>query len=102
MKFDDVFKEAVEEAFSAYGLVGPVMIKDIETRTGVKVSKWWKNPDRIEKVIMSTYGQGGRAITSNITTKLLARLPQHLEVVDQDFSETIKEIVNQLKKLKQI
>jgi hypothetical protein len=46
MKFEDIFEDAVEEAFSTYGLVGPVMIKDIEARTGIKASKWWKNPKK--------------------------------------------------------
>lgn len=102
MKFDDIFEDAVKEAFSTYGLVGPVMIKDIEDRTGIKASKWWKKPEKIEQVILLTYGQGGRAISSNIVSRLLDRLPMRTQVADGSFSQVIKQIVDQLKKSKQI
>ncbi len=102
MKFEDIFEDAVEEAFSTYGLVGPVMIKDIEERTGIKVSKWWKKPEKIEQVILLTYGQGGRAITSNIVSRLLDRLPLRPQVADGSFSQVINQIIDQLKKSKQI
>jgi hypothetical protein len=95
MKFDDIFEDAVREAFSSYGLVGPVMIKDIESRTGMKVSKWWKKPEKIEQVILYTYGQGGRAITSNILQKLLDRLPEyHQHIGDDSFPDAIRRIAD--------
>jgi len=102
MKFDKVFEEAVREAFATYGLVGPVMIKDIESKTGLKASKWWKKPEKIEEVIMETYGQGGRAITRNILVKLLEHMSGEIYVYDESFSQAIAKILEHLKKTKQI
>lgn len=100
MKFDDIFEEAVLEAFSEYGVVGPVMLKDIESKSGVKASKWWKKPERVEEVILKTYGQGGRSITRNILLKLSRRLPEVRVEFDEDFGEAVRRLVEELKKSK--
>jgi len=53
-------------------------------------------------VILLTYGQGGRAITSNIVSRLLDRLPLRPQIADGSFSQVINQIIDQLKKSKQI
>lgn len=103
MKFEDLFEEAVREAFSTYGLVGPVMIKDIESKAGVKASKWWKKPEKVEEAVVATYGEGGRSILKNILFRLSERLPdQQIDFSSKSFGEAVTKLVQDLKRAKRI
>ncbi|PSN84268.1 hypothetical protein B9Q01_01640 [Candidatus Marsarchaeota G1 archaeon OSP_D] len=91
MKFDKLFKQAVEAAFSNFGVVGQLMIKDIENRMGKSYSSWWKKPEELSKVLDSIYGSGARSI-ERVILKELASLSGYDLPFDTNFSEALRKI----------
>jgi hypothetical protein len=88
IKFEEAFKDAVEETFSGYGIASSIMIKDIEKRNKLKYSKWWQKPEQLDKVLMQIYGAGGKSIESSLIQKLLSRIPTDI-CVDGDFTKAL-------------
>lgn len=52
----------MRRAFAVLGAMGPVVIKDIEDKTGLSMRKWWEKTRKLEAAIHSFFGdEGGRA-----------------------------------------
>jgi hypothetical protein len=96
IKFEDVFREAVEEVFADFGISSSVMIKDLEDRTKMRYSKWWKKPSGLDKALVSIYGEGGKSIEESIVQKLKNKMgldgetASNLEKAIKDLSEEFK------------
>jgi hypothetical protein len=88
VKFEEAFKDAVEETFSGYGIASSIMIKDIEKRNKLKYSKWWQKPEQLDQVLIQIYGAGGKSIESSLIQKLLSRIPADIRV-DGDFAKAL-------------